>query len=56
MQHDDYERILEQLAGCEELAKSASDESIRRKAGELASESRQLADRMRRDAGDLPPE
>jgi hypothetical protein len=52
----DYERVLEQLASCEELARSASDESIRRKAGDLASEFRQLADRMRRDACDDPPE
>ena len=52
----DYESILEQLARCDELARSASDESIRRKAGELASEFRQLADRMRRDASDNPPE
>ena len=55
MQHD-YERILEQLARCEELARSASDESIRRKAGELASEFRQLAEQIRRDTGDAPPE
>jgi hypothetical protein len=54
MQHDN-QRILEQLASYEELARSASDESIRRKAAELAAEFRQLADQIRRDTGDAPP-
>jgi hypothetical protein len=53
MQHD-YERILEQLATCEDLARSASDESIRRKARELASEFRQLASQMRQGVCDCP--
>ena len=53
--HQDYERILEQLARCEELARSASDECIRRKASELASEFRQLAEQMR-GGSDAPQE